>query len=117
MDVSKHNINIDASDASQTENIGTSKHSPKNPQSDIIQAEVIANNVDAEENKNMEDNNSPATSVNKENDSKDLVRKETIENKKHDPIENFETEPSVDKEDVSKDSNRLAPSVANEDNL
>jgi hypothetical protein len=27
----------------------------------------------------------------------------------------FETEPSVDKEDSSKDNNRLAPSVANED--
>jgi hypothetical protein len=75
-DVAKENINMDASDPSQTEKVGTSEYSPKNPQSEIIQAEVIANNVGAEENKNMEDGDGTATS--------DLVRRETSGHKKND---------------------------------
>ncbi len=85
----------------------------KKIQSEIIQAGSIAKNVDAEENKNMEDSEGTAPSVNKENNSKDLGRKETSGIKKNDSKDNFQTEPSADKEDTSKDSNRLAPSVAN----
>jgi hypothetical protein len=36
---------------------------------------------------------------------------------KNDSKESVETEPSVDKEDVSKDSSSVAPSVTNKDNL
>ncbi len=72
------------------------------PQSEIIQAGVIANNFGAEENTNMEDSDSTATSVNKENNSNNLGRKETSVNKNNDSKESVETEPSVDKEDASK---------------
>jgi hypothetical protein len=85
-------------DHSQTEQVGTSNHSHKKPQSEIIQAEVIANNVGAEENKNMEDGDGTATSVNKENNSEEIGRKETSVNKKNESKESFKTEPSVVKE-------------------
>ncbi len=87
------------------------------PQSEVIQAEVIANIVGAEENIDMIDSEGTATSVNKENDSEDVGRKETSENKKNDSKESVETELSVNKEDVSKDGNSVAPSVANIDHL
>ena len=46
----------------------------------------------------MEDGDGTATSVNKENNSEEIGRKETSVNKKNESKESFKTEPSVVKE-------------------
>ncbi len=56
----------------------------KKTESKTIQAEVIANNVGAEENNNMEVGDGAAPSVNKENDSKDGEGTGTSVNKEND---------------------------------
>ncbi len=83
-DFANKNINTDASDPSQTEKSWCKWAFTKNPQSEIIQAKSLQIHVGAEENKYMDNGDSTATSFNKENDSKDLVWKETSVNKKND---------------------------------
>jgi hypothetical protein len=113
-DVADKTKNTDASDPSQTEQVGTSKDLQNHPESKTIQAEVIAKNVGAEEKNDIENGFGTATSKTKENDFEDGDGKITSVNKENDSKIIVNAAPSVDKENVSKESISTLPSVDKE---